>query len=142
MTQTARVIKGGEDAVIEISRKSACEMCHETGSACTACNIFTSSKKASARAQNAIGANVGDIVEVESKETTILGFAAIVFLLPIAIPLILYLIFQTNMTIAVTVAVAAFLITSIAVYFVSKRYEKKKPVLKITKILKSTVENE
>ena len=84
-----------------------------------------------------IGADVGDIVEVESRESTILGFAALVFLLPVALPLIAYILFKANMTAAIIIAVSVFLITSVAVYLISKLYEKKAPVLTITKILKS-----
>ncbi len=141
MTQTAKVITGGENAVVEISRKSACEMCHEGGSsACAACRIFTSSRKASARAKNGVGAEAGDIVEVESRETTILGFAALVFLLPVALPLIAYILFKANMTAAIIIAASIFLVTSIAVYLVSKLYEKKAPVLTIKRILKNNNE--
>ncbi len=138
MTQTAKVTKAGETAVVEISRKSACEMCHGgESSACAACGIFTSSKSAVSRAQNPVGAKAGDIVEVESKESTILGFAALVFLLPIALPLIAFLLLSANMTTAIITAVSVFLVTTVTVYFISKVYERKKPVLVITKILKS-----
>ena len=142
MKQTARIIKGGDVATVEISRKSACEMCHENGSsACTACHIFTSSRKASAKAQNTVGADIGDIVEVESKEQTIIGFATLVFLLPTALPVIAFLLYRSNATVAMSVASAAFLLSFITVYFISKKYEKKKPVLTITKILKKNSEN-
>ncbi|MBO4216780.1 MAG: SoxR reducing system RseC family protein [Clostridia bacterium] len=143
MTQVATVIKGGENATVEISRKSACEMCHESGStACTACHIFTSSKKASAVAKNSAGAGVGDIVEVESKETTILAFAVIVFLLPVALPLAAYLLFRSDMTAAIIISAAVFFVSAVSVYFISKAYEKKAPALVITKILKSNTESE
>ena len=142
MTQTAIVIKGGDDAIVEISRKSACAMCREGGSsACAACSIFTSSKKASARAQNKVGAETGDIVEVEGSEKTIIGFAALVFILPIVLPIVGFLLFRSNHTVAITVAAAAMFLSFIVVYFISKSYEKKKPVLTITKILKKREEN-
>ena len=143
MTQAAKVVKDGECSVVEISRKSACEMCHEgKTAACAACGIFVSSRKASARAENGIGAKVGDIVEVESRDGTILGFAALVFILPVAIPLLTYLIFRHNMTVAVIVSAAAFILSAVAVYFISKLLDRRKPVLIITKILKSRGDTE
>ena len=142
MTQTAKVITGGDVATVEISRKSACEMCHENGSsACTACHIFTSSRKATAKAVNSAGADVGDIVEVDGKEQTIIGFAALVFVLPIALPVIAFLLFKSDMTVAISVAAAAFILSFIGVFFISKVYERKKPVLTITKVLKKSNEN-
>ena len=49
-----------------------------------------SNKVISARAKNSIGAEVGDIVEIETETRTVLFYALLVFILPIAVMFVLY----------------------------------------------------
>lgn len=88
MKTTGRVIEiNGEDAVVETERISACEGCHKRkeGESCSVCSLLNGNRSLQTRAQNPIGAKVGDLVSVESETPRILGYAALVFLLPLGL---------------------------------------------------------
>ena len=88
MKTTGRVIelRGGE-AVVETERLSACEGCHkmQEGQSCSVCSLMNGNRSLRTRAQNPLGAKVGDLVSIESESTRILGYAALVFLLPLVL---------------------------------------------------------
>ena len=69
-------------AVVEISRKSACAGCADENN-CSACRLALAETETTARAENSIGAKVGDRVRVEADSRRVLLYAAVVFLLPI-----------------------------------------------------------
>ena len=80
MRQTAVVVEvNGEKATVEVERSSACAGCSESHD-CIACK-----KKIRVTADNAAGAKAGDRVEIESGSERILGYAALVFVLPLLI---------------------------------------------------------
>ena len=86
MKTTGTVIEVcGTEAIVETERVSACDGCHKKaeGQSCSVCSLMTSGKGMRARVQNPVGAQIGDLVSVESESTRILGYAALVFLLPI-----------------------------------------------------------
>lgn len=92
MTQKAKVVLvDGRYAVVRVSRKTLCEGCHNTDSSCSACFAF-GDKNAECTAVNTAGAKVGDVVTVTAKFSHIIGYAALVFVLPIIIALALYFI--------------------------------------------------
>ncbi|MBQ7172810.1 MAG: SoxR reducing system RseC family protein [Clostridia bacterium] len=75
----------GSLAEVEVVRMSACEGCHksEEGS-CSVCSLMGNSKKTTTvKADNRLGAAVGDIVFVESSSGRMLLYAACLFLLPL-----------------------------------------------------------
>ena len=81
MTQTATVVglEPNGKAVIMVKRVSACgENCAHCAAKCA-----DRSNELKVLADNAAGADVGDIVEVESSAKKILGFAALVYLVPV-----------------------------------------------------------
>lgn len=85
MTQNAVVKKlDGEGwAQIEVRRQSACgHDCAHCGGGCAA---LTQGEPVTVLARNPVGARPGDRVVVESSTGTILGFAAVVYLLPLAL---------------------------------------------------------
>lgn len=80
MKQTARVIEiNGDKATVEVERSSACAGCSKSHD-CFACK-----KKIKVTAENTVGADVGDRVIIESPSERILGYAILVFVLPIVI---------------------------------------------------------
>lgn len=80
MKQTAKVIEiKGDSAIVEVERTSACAGCSESHN-CVACK-----KKICVTARNAAGAEVGDRVVIESPSERILGYAALVFVLPLVL---------------------------------------------------------
>ena len=84
MTQTATVRKIiGDKAQIEVKRISACaHNCAECGGGCSE---LTKTGPVVALANNSVGARPGDKVLVESSTKQVLGFAAVVYLLPLVL---------------------------------------------------------
>ena len=89
MRQRAVVLEtSGKIATIEVSRSSMCEGCQNgsgCGGHCELTGLVATSGKMKARAVNTLGAQVGEVVEVETGSGKVLGYAALVFLLPIAV---------------------------------------------------------
>lgn len=95
MQRTAVVVNdlGENIKEIEVSRETACEGCSQQGS-CHACIMLGDSKKNRAmrtKAFDPLGAQVGDRVEVETESSTVIKYAAEVFLLPIILGAVGYL---------------------------------------------------
>ena len=72
-------------ALVEADRVSACEGCHKATEedGCSVCTLMGGSRKFSAKAENTLGAKVGDRVVIESSTRRLLAYAALVFLLPL-----------------------------------------------------------
>lgn len=85
MTQNAVVTKSAGDgwAEIEVRRVSACG--HDCARCGGGCAELTRSGPVTVLARNPVGARPGDRVVVESSSRSILGFAAVVYLLPLAL---------------------------------------------------------
>ena len=93
MQTTATVIKTNKNrATVEVERQSACDGCHKNkdGSGCSICSLTGASKTFEAEAINEIGAKVGDRVTVVTKTDRVLGYAALVFLLPVLVGVVFY----------------------------------------------------
>ena len=95
MRQRAVVIRTeGKIAEIEVSRTSMCDGCQKNGGCEHHCEltglIAGSGKNMKTTAQNRIGARAGDTVEVETESTKVLGYAALVFLMPIVLCTVFY----------------------------------------------------
>ena len=75
----------GELATVETERTSACEGCHKKeDGGCSVCTLMGGNgRKLVTRAENRARARVGDRVTVESATGRILGYAAMVFLMPL-----------------------------------------------------------
>lgn len=143
MTQKATVLElRGKNAVISVRRSSMCEGCEKKGgcgSSCMAGDLFGANKTMTALASNEIGAQKGDIVEIESESRTVLGYAALIFLFPILVCAIAYSIGNTlgagetaSMIWAGGGFVAAFLLI---IAFDRLKKKTGKPDIRITKIL-------
>ena len=94
MITTAKVIEAnGKTAIVEAERKSACDGCHKQaeGNSCTACALLGGNKTVRATAKNSIGANVGDMVEIESSSAKMLLYAFLIFILPLLVAVIAYI---------------------------------------------------
>ena len=77
-------------AVVEVSRKSACEGCHANAEGgCSACVSF-GDRTTVCKAENSAGAKVGDRVMIETESKTVLLYAAAVFLFPLILGIIGY----------------------------------------------------
>lgn len=97
MRSEGRVVSiDGKYAVVATERRAACEGCHkrnEDGS-CSVCTLLGGESRLDTRALNRAGAAVGDIVALESSSGRMLGYAALVFLLPCVLAIAVYAIFS------------------------------------------------
>ena len=72
-------------AAVQVERGTACGgNCASCGGTCSFRNLLT------ARAVNRVGAQVGDRVTIQSRSSRIIGAAAMIYLIPIAVFLIGY----------------------------------------------------
>lgn len=87
METRARVVEVDRErgvAIVESRRKSACEGCHKnTEEGCAVCSLMGGDPAIRTRADNRIGAKVGDTVLITSDTSRVLRYAAMVFLLPL-----------------------------------------------------------
>ena len=93
MQTTATVLQTNKNtAIVEVERQAACDGCHKNkdGSGCSICSLTGASKKFEATALNEIGAKVGDKVTVTTKTERVLGYASLVFLLPLVVGVAFY----------------------------------------------------
>lgn len=141
MRQRAVVVEcKGDIAVIETSRRSMCEGCEKSGGCgghCSFSGIMASGGKMRAEADNTIGAKVGESVEVETGGCVILGYAALVFILPIIVCAVFYLIFNAliNSAFGYIGALAGFVLTFVGIILFDKSRKNKKRDIKIVRRL-------
>ena len=83
-----------EIAVVSVERRAACDGCHKAAEdkGCSVCSLLGGNRESRSRALNRVGAMQGDTVALESRTSRILGYAALVFMLPVVLGLIGYLI--------------------------------------------------
>ncbi len=135
MTQQAKVISvSGQTAKVIVMRRSACEGCKQKsvchGESCA------EGKPIEAIACNSIGAKAGDMVELTTSSSVILGVSFCVFVLPIVLALCAYLATNSFYSEAsLLVALCAFVLSCLFfVFFFNKKFKNKNYVV-ITKIL-------
>ena len=141
MTQKGIVkeIKGNY-ATVSVKRQSACDSCHANGY-CVECK-----KSMDAVALNEVGAQTGDTVELESPTGTVLGYAALVFLMPVVMAIGSFVVFSLwfSQTASLLASLGFFILAFVFIYFYfNKRSVKEKNIVKIIKIIKKDIkENE
>ena len=130
----------GELATVETERTSACEGCHKKeDSGCSVCSLMGGNgRKLVTRAENRAGARVGDRVTVESATGRILGYAAMVFLMPLLTCLLgglLIAVLTDHGGLRVLGAAVGFGVWFPVLRLVSSRLQGKKPDAVVTEIL-------
>ena len=149
MRQKAIVVAAADDgtATVEVLRSTMCDGCKksENGTACACGQLFGAAKTMRAAAVNEADAEPGDCVEIETESSVVLGYAALVFLFPIAAAFLLY-------TIAVTVteiawihwgaAAAGFVFFYAVIAAVEQIRRTKMPQIRIVSVLHRNMNNE
>jgi positive regulator of sigma E activity len=121
-------------AILVIKRECAC-------SKNESCNVkcFTLQNEIiETIADNSIGVKAGDFVEVEAKNSAILMYSAVVFILPVFAGLTLYFIariFIKNIVLPYVISAAGFGLSIGFLYFFLNNIAKSRNDFKITKIL-------
>lgn len=140
MTQIGIVTKTeGERAIVSVARASACEGCHRHAEGCTACSLLGGDNRHTAEVANPVGAKVGDRVQIEAPEGRVLGYAALVFLFPIALALVGYMIgsaiFSGAPLQSALFAAGGFVLAFLVVFCVSLVAAKKTPLARIVNVI-------
>lgn len=132
MKQRATVTDiNGTTAICTVVRESAC------GENCVSCSAACSNKT-TIEAQNCIGAKIGDVVELEMDSSRVLFTAFLVYLFPLILLIVFYLLtslFTERETIKIIVGFAAMAVAYGFVILFGKK-NKNKYALKVEKILK------
>ena len=143
MRQRATVIHTeGTLAEIEVKRATMCDGCEKNGNCghpCELTGIVAGSGKMRTTAQNKIGAEQGDTVEVETESTKVLGYAAIVFLMPILVCAAFYFIANTlwqDEAPALIAAAAGFVLSFAGISVYDRTKKKSAPDIQIVDIIK------
>lgn len=148
MQTTATVIQTIQNkAIVEVERQAACDGCHKNkdGSGCSICSLTGGSKKFEATALNEIGAKVGDRVTVTTRTERVLGYASLVFLLPLVVGVAFYFLAAliTNEEIWQYVSlIFGFVISFFFVWLYAKQVAKKRCDVEIVEILEKTNEGQ
>lgn len=141
MQTTATVIKTNQNrATVEVERQSACEGCHKNkdGGGCSICSLTGASKKFEAMAINEIGAKVGDRVTVVTRTERVLGYAALVFLLPVLVGVAFYFLagaFTSAETMRYVALVLGFVLSFFFVWLYARYVAKNRCDAEIVQIL-------
>lgn len=143
--RTKATVKALQDdlAIVEAERASACEGCHkktEGENGCSVCSLVGGDRRFTATAENSIGAQVGDIVFVESATSRVMLYAAMVFLLPILLAFggfAIAAIFTDHTGGRLIGALIGFLLCFLGLRIYSAYLQKKRPDVVITEILSS-----
>jgi len=92
MRQSARVLRAGRPGYVEVTvcRGAACSHARVCGS-CEHCGLLEGASEIVVEARNDVGAQVGDTVILETDTRSVLGVAAVLYLVPFALFLALSL---------------------------------------------------
>ena len=135
MTQYAIIKKltGPEKAEVEVLRGTAC------GDDCGSCEVCHYASKIRVEARNAIGASVGDRVEIETVTSRVLGAAVLVYVVPFVLFFIGYaiaaLVLELAEVPAMLVSFAFFAVGFVVVVLVGRRHRKNPITYEITNII-------
>lgn len=129
----------GEIAYVSFMRASACEGCHRHAEGCAACSLLGGDRRHTSRVCNTVDAKAGDRVRVAMTEGRVLAYAALVFLLPVLLAFVGYLIGAALWTggslPAYFCAAGGFLLAVFAAFLVSRRMAKRPPDSRIVAVI-------
>ncbi len=137
MRQKAVVLEtNGCVAKIKVFRSTMCEGCSKNteGKSCACGELLGANRVMIAEASNDIGAKVGETVEIETSTSVVLGYAALVFILPLAAFFILYSAAESLFALSYAPWIAGgsgFLLAFIPVIIAERMRRGKKPQLRI-----------
>ncbi len=141
-TEATVVAVSGARATVETQRLSACEGCHKAteGEDCSVCTLMGGNRALRAEAENPIGAREGDRVVIESRTSRMLWYAALVFLCPIVLAILAYVLASAlSMTSLwqTLFPLFAFVGTFLGIFVYSKSVQKKRCDIVITEIVQT-----
>ena len=124
----------GDKAILSVKRECACAGKDNCNAKCfTLQNDIIETE-----ITNSIGAKAGDYVEVEGQTGVILGYSALVFIMPVFTGFILYFIaqmFTDNIILPYIISGGGFILSVVFLYYFLNNIVKSRDDFKITKIL-------
>ncbi len=139
MITKAKVVSvDGDVATVVARRTSACDGCHKSSEGCSVCSLMGEGSEITARAENRVGAKVGDTVEIESESKKVLFYGALVFLFPLVLMLAGYWIascFTQSEIWRFIAAAVAVVLSFCAVWCYSRAVGKRRTDVKVVRIL-------
>lgn len=146
-TKATVISTEGKFAMVETKRKSACDGCHKQkeGTSCAMCTLMGDKADLRTRANNSIGARVGDEVVIESPSGRVLAYGALVFLMPLLLGLFVYFmcaLVSSSEPIRLCGALLAFGGAYVFLWLYSRRVIARRCDVTITRILSAHAEQE
>ncbi len=140
-TEAEVILIKGNIAVVRVRRQTMCDGCEKNSceGSCSAAALMGAGKTVDAEAENPVGASIGDRVTLESPDKKILGFAAIVFILPIVICAAVYaaaLGLGANEKYSIIAAFVSFALTFAVIGAIERRMRQRRPDIVITSIIR------
>ena len=141
MRQKATVIEVSDDgtALVRVLRSSMCEGCENRSNEkpCACSLLLGGAKEMTVTVRNDLSARAGDDVEIESESSAVLGYAAIVFLLPVVGALVFYMLADHLLAAPEAAWIAAFsgfILSFLPAFFLDRIHRKKKPRIRIISV--------
>ena len=140
-TEATVVALNGTRATVEARRLSACEGCHKNQDGkheCSVCSLMGGDGVIRTEAENPIGAAVGNRVMIESRTGRMRWYAALVFLLPVILALVVYgvaTLLTEREAWHLAAAAVAFVATFVGLFIYSRVVQKKRCDVEIVEIL-------
>ncbi len=117
----------GECATVSFLREEAC-------AACAGRHLCASARTQRAEVKNPVGADVGDTVEIETDSKSLLLYSAILFLAPVLLALVLYLVFiDKNKTLAYSMTAVGFIVPYVFAWLLNRKNKDALPVITAVK---------
>ena len=144
MRTQGKVIRlDGTYATVLCSRTSACEGCHKLadGGECSVCSLMGHGRTMETRALNEVHAAVGDTVVLESDTSRMLGYAALVFLLPVVVLVVTYLLSGLWISLELyryLCGAVAFVLAFIGIRIYSERVIKRRSEVRVVEVIRLT----
>ncbi|MBQ7335045.1 MAG: SoxR reducing system RseC family protein [Clostridia bacterium] len=138
-TKAVVISVDGSYATVETERTSACDGCHKAEEGgCSVCSLMGAGRKISAVAQNSVGANVGDVVLIESATGRMLWYAALVFILPLVIGLISGMVstlFTEDLLLQIGIGAVGFIVCFVGIFIYSLHVKKDRCDIEVVEIV-------
>jgi len=141
MRQKAVVLETkGNTARVKVLRSTMCEGCEKrgNGSSCACGALVGANRVMICEADNPLCANPGDAVEVETDSSVVLGYAALVFVLPIVVFFLAYTaadMFTQSVYIPWIAGGLGFVLSFIPILITDRIRSRKSPQIRIISVL-------
>lgn len=140
MKQKATVVStDGIYATVKVDRKSMCDGCHKEGCSdgCALYRMFGAKSEFEAKALNQAGASSGDLVFIETPDSTVNLSAFFVFLLPVIVAAAVYFatFFVPGESVRIIAAVVSFAIYFAVLAVIERVKKNRTPALTVTEII-------